>query len=148
MPGIVCAIRGGPSSQPTIDRAIALANQHGLPLHFLYVVNLDFLAHTSTSRVQALAKEMRQMGEFILLTAQDRARSRGVTAEGDVRQGEIADEIIALSQELGADYVVLGTPQAETEANVFTQNRMEMFSKRIQEESGATVVMVVEKEQT
>ncbi|RMF49572.1 MAG: universal stress protein, partial [Anaerolineae bacterium] len=47
MSAIVCAIRGGPASQPTIRRAIALALETSLPLHFLYVVNLDFLSSTS-----------------------------------------------------------------------------------------------------
>ena len=50
MPGIVCAVRGGPASQPTIEKAIALALETGLPLCFLYVVNLDFLSQTPTSR--------------------------------------------------------------------------------------------------
>ena len=42
MSGIVCAVRGGPASQPTLQRAITLAKETGLPLFFLYVVNLDF----------------------------------------------------------------------------------------------------------
>jgi hypothetical protein len=68
MTGIICAIRGGPASQPTIARSIALAQETSLPLHFLYVVNLDFLTRTSLSRVHVIAQEMQQMGEFILLT--------------------------------------------------------------------------------
>ena len=47
MPGILCAVRGGPASQPTIAKAIALAQETGLPLYFLYVVNLDFLSLVS-----------------------------------------------------------------------------------------------------
>ncbi len=34
MPGIVCAIRGGPASKPTIARSIALAKETDLPLFF------------------------------------------------------------------------------------------------------------------
>lgn len=49
MPGIVCAIRGGPSSQPTIATSIKLASETGETIHFLYVVNLDFLTHSSSS---------------------------------------------------------------------------------------------------
>jgi hypothetical protein len=67
MSGIVCATRRGPSSQPTIDRAVALAQETGLSLRFLYVVNLDFLTHTITSRVRTISEQMRRMGESIRL---------------------------------------------------------------------------------
>ena len=70
MSGILCAIRGGPNSQPTIEQAVVLAQETGLPLWFLYVVNLGFLTHTSTSRVRTISEQMHQMGEYILLTAQ------------------------------------------------------------------------------
>ncbi len=65
MPGIVCAIRGGPASKPTIARSIALAKETDLPLFFLYVVNLDFLAYTSSSRIHTITQEMEQMGELL-----------------------------------------------------------------------------------
>jgi nucleotide-binding universal stress UspA family protein len=146
MAGIVCAIRGGPSSQPTIDRAIQLAKREDLDIHFLYVVNLDFLAHTNVSRVQTLDKEMHQMGEFILISAQDRAVAKGVRASGVVRKGVIGDEIIGLARDVEANYVILGSPQVETEANVFTRQRLESFSQRISDESGAQVVLVEDQE--
>jgi Na+/H+ antiporter NhaD/arsenite permease-like protein len=72
MSGIVCAIRGGPHSQPTIDEAISLARETDLPLYFLYIVNLDFLAHTTSARTHTINLGMEQMGEFILLAAQSR----------------------------------------------------------------------------
>ena len=78
MSGIVCAVRGGPASQPTIQRAIALAKETGLPLFFLYVVNLDFLDSTTRSRTHTISKEMAQMGEFILLMAKSKAEAQGV----------------------------------------------------------------------
>jgi len=80
MSGIVCAIRGGPASRPTIDRSIQLATETGLPLYFLYVVNLKFLAHTSSSRTHVISKELNEMGEFILLMAQTEAEKKGITS--------------------------------------------------------------------
>lgn len=76
MTGIVCAIRGGPASQPTITHAVSLAQETGLPLYFLYIVNLDFLSHTTSSRVHTITQEMEQMGEFLLLTAHAAGRGR------------------------------------------------------------------------
>ena len=141
MGGIVCAIRGGPDSQATIARAIALAKDTGLPLHFLYVVNLDFLSYTSSSRVHTISQDMHQMGEFILLAAQDSASARGVTAQGVVRHGDVGEEIINLCHELQADYLVLGRPKVQREGSVFTQTQLAQFVERTEQQTGAKVVL-------
>ncbi len=141
MSAIVCAIRGGPASQPTIWRAVRLAQETGLPLHFLYVVNLDFLSRTSSSRVHTIEEEMREMGEFILLTAQDTAAQQGVQAQGDVRHGAVGEQIIALCREVGAEYVVLGAPQRRDESDVFGEDRLHRFARSITEQTGARVVI-------
>jgi nucleotide-binding universal stress UspA family protein len=140
MPGIVCAIRGGPASQSTIVKAIALARETGLPLYFLYVVNLDFLSQTPTSRVHTISQEMHQMGEFILLMARERSARQGISAEGVVRHGSVGEELIGLCHELEADYLVLGKPRVEQEDAVFTQDQLREFAARTEEQAGATVV--------
>ncbi len=142
MPGVVCAIRGGPQSRPTINQAIELASSTRLPLYFLFVVNLDFLSQSMSTRTQLISKEMHEMGEFILLTAQSTAESRDVRAERVVRHGNVAAEVIGLSREVGADYVVLGRPRLEHEENVFSTDHLKDFSQRIENESGAEVVVV------
>jgi nucleotide-binding universal stress UspA family protein len=142
MAGIVCAIRGGPASLPTIGKAIDLALETGSPLYFLYVVNLKFLSHTSSSRTHIISKELNEMGEFILLTAQTEAQKKGIKAEGVVRQGIVRDEIVNLCKTVEAQYVVLGKPNIETEArNVFSEDRLNAFEKRIQDESGAKIIL-------
>lgn len=140
MSGIVCAVRGGPASQPTIARAIALAQETGLPLYFLYVVNLDFLSHTPTSRLHTISQEMHEMGEFILLLAQEGASREGISAEGVVRHGNVAEELIGLCHELEADYLVLGRPKVEREDTVFTHDLLREFVARSEELTGARVV--------
>jgi nucleotide-binding universal stress UspA family protein len=143
MSGIVCAIRGGPDSRITIEKSIQLAKQTGLKLHFLYVVNLDFLTHTTSSRIAAISTEMHQMGEFILLSAQRAAARQDVAAEIVVRQGNVSDEIIALCHEIQANHVVLGLPQqAVDRENAFDRERIDQFSQRLERESGAKVVLV------
>jgi nucleotide-binding universal stress UspA family protein len=140
MPGIVCAIRGGPASQPTIAKAIALAQETGLPLYFLYVVNLDFLSQTPTSRVHTISQEMHEMGEFILLMAQETAARQDISAEVVVRHGSVGEELIGLCHELMANYLVLGKPNVEQEDSVFTQDLLRKFVARTEEQTGATVV--------
>ena len=140
MPGIVCAIRGGPGSQPTIDRAITLAQETDLTLYFLYVVNLDFLSQTPTSRVHTISEEMHEMGEFILLMAQETSAQRGITTEAVVRHGNVSQELINLCQQLDADYLVLGKPRAGQEDTVFTHELLREFVARTEAQAGATVV--------
>ena len=141
MAGIVCAIRGGPASRPTIDKSIQLAEETKLPLYFLYVVNLDFLVHTSVGRTQGISKELHEMGEFILLTAQSQAEAKGIHAEGVVRHGMVREEITNHCQEIKANYVILGTPKHQQEENVFTHERLDAFGQQIENESGAKVVL-------
>jgi hypothetical protein len=142
MPGIICAIRGGQASRPTINKSIQMAVETGLPLYFLYVINLKFLTHTSSSRINIISKEMKEMGEFILLTAQEEAQSKGVEAMGVVRQGNVRDEIEILCKEVRANYVILGVPKDYSEErNVFTQDHLMEFGKRLEEESGAKIVL-------
>lgn len=144
MSGIVCAVRGGPDSQPTITKSIELAAETGQTIYFLYVVNLDFLSHTATSRVHVAAKEMHQMGEFILLTAQSQAMDQGVQAKAVVRQGQVKEEIIGLCHDIAAEYVILGRPRGKKEADIFTHERLTLFAQHIEQESGAKVVLVDE----
>lgn len=141
MPGIVCAVRGGPASKATIVRAIRLAKDTEQPLYFLYVVNLDFLTHTSTTRVQTISEQMSQMGEFILLTAQDAASREGVVADGLIRHGKVGEELIRVCHELEASYLVLGQPRMEHGDTVFTQELLERFIERTEEQTGATVIL-------
>lgn len=145
MSGIVCAIRGGKSSQPTINQAIQTALQTNLPVYFLYVLNLDFLKKGSQSRVHTITEEMQELGEFILLAAQDKAERQGVNAQGVIREGDIVeDEIISLCHEITADYVILGRPQEAKEQNVFTHEQLDQFGLHIERETGATVIYPTE----
>jgi nucleotide-binding universal stress UspA family protein len=142
MRAIVCAIRGGPYSQSTIDKAISFARETGRPLYFLYIVNLDFLAHTTSTRTHTITHEMEQMGEFILLAAQNQAADRGVVAEGRVRHGSVGAEIIALCNELNAGIIVMGRPQrGEEEGDVFTHARLNSFADLVKKQTGAEVIM-------
>ena len=144
MSGIVCPIRGGPTSQSTIREAIRLAKEHGSPLHFVYVVNLDFLSFTSHTRIHTITEEMRELGEFILLTAQTQADAQGVSAVGDVLEGNVLEQIIKFSHEIQANYVVLGRPKIDTHESVFTHESLNQFKSRIETETGAKVVFAAE----
>lgn len=142
MSGILCPIRGGPGSKGAIELGIQLAKQTGEQLHFLFVVNLDFLNLTVTSRTQVLSAEMRGMGEFILLTARAKAEEEGVIAGCTVRQGDVMDEIVNLAKEIEASYVILGRPQRGETENIFTTDQLQAFVQRLEEDTGSKVMLV------
>lgn len=137
---IVCAIRGGPESQATIVKAVALAQETDLPLRFLYVVNRDLLPTASSNRARAISKHIGQMGRAVLHTAQAMASAQGVRSRGLVRQGKVGDEIASLCHDLGAGYLILGRPQAQRGKNVFSEALLAQFIERIEKQTEAKVV--------
>ena len=141
MPGILCAIRGGPSSQSTITTSIQLARDTGETIYFLYVVNLDFLSRSTSSKTNHISQEMEEMGEFILLGAQEQATEKNVSSEGVIRDGQVADEIISYCEELDPSYVVLGRPQEEQEDNLLSNERLKAFTDRITDICQASVIL-------
>ena len=147
MSGIVCAIWGGPDSHPTIATAINLAKKTNLTIYFLYIVNLEFLEHTISSRIQIISAEMKAMGEFILFSAQKTAESEGVTTQGVIRQGNVMEEISGLCHEIGADYLVLGRPKVEKEQTLFTHEQLNQFIQTIEQQTGAKVILSPENTQ-
>ena len=140
MGGILCPIRGGPGSQGAIATGITLAKDKQEALHFLYIVNLDFLNLTERGRTQVIAEEMRGMGEFILLRAQAMAEKGGVDAQWMVRQGDVTEEIIAVANEIQASHIILGKPKHDEE-NVFTMEHLQSFVQLCEEKTGAKVVL-------
>jgi len=146
MPGILCAIRGGPSSQPTICKSIQLARDTGEIIHFLYVVNLDFLTHSSSSKTNHISQEISEMGEFILLSAQEQAGNEGVESVGVVREGQVIEEIIHFCEEEDPRYVVLGKPDEEGEDNQLSLERLQIYIDRIKEICQAEVVFSSESD--
>ncbi len=139
MSGIVCAVRGGPASQPTIARAISLAKETGLPLHFVYIVNLDFLATAIMPyRPKTVFDELDQMGEFILLKTQSEAAQQGVTSHTVVRHGDVMEEVTALCREIEADYVILGKPKGGS--GLLADEKLDEVQSNIEAATQAKVV--------
>jgi len=137
---ILCAIRGGPECQPVIAQAITLAQETGLPVHFLYVVNRDLLSSANSAQARAISGQIRKMGESVLRTALAWASTEDVTAQGVIRQGNVGDEIASLCRDLEADYLILGQPQAHEERNVFSEALLPQFIEQIEKQTGAEVV--------
>lgn len=139
---ILCPVRGGPDSQPTIQRALSLAQTTDLKVVFLYVVNLDFLASTASSRSQVITHELTELGQFILDAACLQAERAGVQAETVVRHGNVVAQIIDVCQELDAQYILLGVPRRGRETNVLEHPELDNLAAQLHETTGAEVILV------
>ena len=139
MSGIICAVRGGPVSQSTIKASIQLAKEIQEQIHFVYVVNLEFLRQSSSGRSKLVSKEMAQMGEMIVLSASIKAESHGVAATGVVTRGQVTEEIISLAREIDASHIILGASQGADD-DVFNDRRRAAFTESIAAETGAEII--------
>ncbi|MFQ5856100.1 MAG: universal stress protein [Anaerolineae bacterium] len=137
---ILCATRGGEASYRTQDEAIALAQARGDELVFLYVVDLTFLSTTAAPLVVDIEARIRQMGEFLLAMAQERAKQQGVEAQVVLRKGTMREALKAAAAEQEATLVVLGKPAGQT--SPFVLEAVQAFAEEIERETGVDVVIV------
>ena len=82
-----------------------------------------FLEHYTAPYIPALADEMTQLGEFLLLIAQERAEQAGVEADYTARRGELEPTLIEAAKEYGASLIILGRPGVK---NVTTLEYLEI----------------------
>ncbi len=141
MSSILCAIRGGPESQITLNKAMEMASQQNLILNLVYVVNLDFLSTITGVNSSVAEEELHSMGEFILEIAQEEAQDKNIETKSFIRQGNIAEEIIKLANEINADYIVLGKRKATQEQATTEQSVVLDFIEKIALETTAKIVI-------
>ena len=75
---VLCPTRGGKSSIPNQQWAIQFAKERNARLIFLYVADVQFLNHLTSTLLVDIVHELDELGEFLLAMAQDRARQAGV----------------------------------------------------------------------
>jgi nucleotide-binding universal stress UspA family protein len=138
--GIVCATRGGEGSEPTVERAIALAQERGLPLTFVYIADLEFMRSAATGHVSLAAAELRKMGEFIMMTLVERAQAEGVEADFAVREGRFEDQLLRYLVETRAAMLILGCPQPDT--CLLEPAILSRLAQRVEEQTGMQVEML------
>jgi len=141
MSGIVCPLRGGKAGRTTATRAILLAKETGLPVHFVYVINGELLPDAPIQGAPSVEGQLREMASTMLLAAQALANSQGVSAESAVRRGPVENELITQCLDVDADYLVLNTTGGrQRETSLFTPPRLARFVDRVQSEAGTRVL--------
>ncbi len=142
MKTIVCAVRGGEKSKPTVDGAIALARDSAARLIFVYVIDAEFLAHATVGRHSITMPQLEAMAEFILLTMQVRAEEQGVSAEYAIREGQVQEQIRAYVLEVHPDILVMGKPAHQEDDDLFTHPVQNAFVQSLQDEAGVEVILL------
>ncbi|MGW8319111.1 MAG: universal stress protein [Candidatus Promineifilaceae bacterium] len=138
---IVCATRGGASSRAVQRKAIDYARERNQKLVFLYVVDASGLEGVEDILLPAVKSELYWLGRTLLKVAQKRAENMAVTAELEVREGNVQEQIIHFLEERSASLLLLGAPRNST-ASVFGDDAIERFAESIHQASWVPVELV------
>jgi nucleotide-binding universal stress UspA family protein len=137
---VLCPTRGGASSRPNQEKAIAIAKERGVELLFLYVSNVQFLGLLASPVVVDIETELDEMGEFLLTIAQERAEKAGVHAEALVKRGVFRQVLRSIIQEYPVQTVVMGCSQESS--SLITPEYTETLGKEISQETGVEFIVV------
>jgi len=141
---ILCPTRGGKASYPNQDRAISLAKEREADLLFLYVSNVNFLGLTSRPFIVDIETELDEMGEFILIMAQERAEKAGVNADIMVERGVFHEVLKAVIEEHQITTVVLGSSKEGT--GITTTDYVNKLGDTISQDTGAELIVLQDGE--
>jgi nucleotide-binding universal stress UspA family protein len=137
---ILCPTRGGEGSYPNQDRAIAIAEERGVEVLFLYITNVQFLGLTAAPKLIDIETEIGEMSEFMLTMAQDRAENAGVKALTLVRRGQFREVLIDVIEEYKINTVVLGSSAGGT--GVITSDNIQELVNAISGKTGVEFIVV------
>jgi hypothetical protein len=130
---ILCATGNGVQSRSVQAAAIELARAQQKRLVFVHVVDLRQLGDLETALHPAAQAELAWLGEAMLRLAQDRARRRGVAAEGRILHGDVCDALESYLRSHAVDLLLLGAA---------TNPEITRFARCVQEELGVAVQFV------
>jgi nucleotide-binding universal stress UspA family protein len=135
MKKILCATRGGEASIRTQDAVIAMAQESGATILFLYIVDVEFLKLIARGvRPDVVATELAHMGDFLLAMACERAAAQGVEAKACLRHGPLVEALESAAREEGADAIAFGRPVGIDSS--FSLSDLERLTARIEKDTG------------
>jgi len=139
---ILCLTRGGEASYPNQDGAIAIAKDQDEELLFLYITSVQFLDYSAAPKVVDIESELDEMGEFLLVMAQERARKAGVVADILVRRGNFSEVLKDVVQEYPIETVILGSSTGDT--GVITEEYISEITEEISREYDVEFIILMD----
>jgi nucleotide-binding universal stress UspA family protein len=108
MKRFVVGIDGSEGSAAAIDEAVELAGDKGATLTFVCVrkPSSSVLGHPFYQR--QVSSDL-QVAWRVVASAIERAAAAGVESDGDVLEGDAADEIVSLADNRDADLIIVGS---------------------------------------
>jgi nucleotide-binding universal stress UspA family protein len=130
---ILCATGNGVQSRIVQAAAVEVARSQQKRLVFLHVVDLRQLGELEEALWAAARAELAWLGEAMLRLAQDRARRRGVVAEGQILHGDVCAALEEYVRSHAVDRLLLGAA---------TNDEITRFARRMQDTLGVAVQFV------
>ncbi len=146
MKTVLCPTRGGKASIPNQEYAMRVAREQDARLIFLYVSNVHFLDHVAAPvQVEMIEEQLDEMGEFLLVMAQERAREAGIEApQAEVRRGEFRQALAETLEKFDVTTVVLGSGTEET--GLTTPEYLTDVAKDLSSSFGVEVLLTAQGE--
>lgn len=122
---LLLAVDGLKGVTPTIRTAVDLAKKTGSELHVIHVGLLSRWTHPDTLSDAQYNKLKEEAQERLDRDVQQINDMDGTVTESYVRMGKVDGEIIKLSEELGADVIVVGNREQNTASRILLGNDAE-----------------------
>lgn len=104
---------GSQAMETVVEHAHDVATRRGASVHVLYVVDDRAFLTLDDDRIPEVSDRLREEGERATSEAAAEFEADDVDVTTELRRGNPADEILEVSEEEGADLVVMGTHGAD-----------------------------------
>ncbi len=138
---LLLAVDGLREPSHTLKTAVDLANKTDSELHVIHVGMLSQWTHPDTLSEGQFNKLKEEAQERLDRSLQQIEAAGGDITGSYVRMGKVDGEIIKLSEELGADVIVIGNREQNTAARILLGNDAESIVRH-----APCTVMVVRQE--
>ena len=105
---IMVAVDGSEGSSAAIEEAVELAQQMDAALSFVYVRKPSSSALGHPYYERHLSHDLR-IGREVIDEAIEAAATAGIECDGEVFEGDVADEIVSLADNRDVDLIVVGS---------------------------------------
>ena len=141
MPDAVCAIRGGPGSYQTRLAGLQYAEDNGVAVHFLSVVDPVTYEPLHEGEQHAIRAEMAWRDLALAKTTAARAGLDDVRYTVAAKVGGLVETIAGYAKEMEATSILVGSPRSSTDAALAGGGVMQ-FADELRLSAGVAVVVV------